>query len=103
MSTGGNLRRRNCRTKSYRDRLNQLPEAIVKLAERAFEVFLRDPLAPALHNHELEDSGKGQHRSGSRSVYVNLRYRAIYVVDDNVNVWYWIGSHEDYNNFTGAK
>ena len=102
MATGSDGHR-NCRAKSYRERLARLPESIAKLAELAFRKFLEDPYAPALHNHELEDTSKGQHRLGSRSVYVNLRYRAIYVVDGNVNVWYWVGSHEDYNNFIGAK
>ena len=102
MSTAGGRQRRNCRTKSYRDRLEKLPEAIINLAAQAFAVFLRNPYAPQFHNHELEDSGKGRHRSGSRSVYINLRYRAIYVEDGDVNVWYWVGSHEDYNDFTGG-
>jgi hypothetical protein len=102
MSTGGDRQRRNCRTKSYRDCLPNIPEAIRNLAEQAFKVFLRDPYAPSLHNHELEDSKKGRHRNGSRSVYINLRYRAIYVVDGDVNVWYWVGSHEDYNDFIGG-
>jgi hypothetical protein len=38
---------------------------------------------------------------GSRSVAITRRYRAIYVVDGDTNVWYWCGSHEDYNNFVG--
>ena len=28
---------------------------------------------------------------------------SIYVVDEGVNVWYWIGSHNDYENFIGKK
>ncbi len=56
---------------------------------------------PVLGNHSLKDTKKGRHRKGSRAVSVTLKYRAIYVVEGRTNVWYWIGSHEDYNNFVG--
>ena len=101
MSVGRN--NRNVRTKAYKERLAHLGERVAKLADEAFELFLADPEAPALHNHPLGDSHWGQHRKNSRAVSVTLRYRAIYVADGNINVWYWIGSHEDYNNFTGRK
>jgi hypothetical protein len=78
-------------------------ENIRNLAELAFQEFLRDPESPALANHPLDDTHRGQHRKGSRAVLVTFRYRAIYVVDGDTNVWYWIGSHESYNNFTGKK
>ena len=93
--------RRNRRTKTFRDQFEKLPESIRKLAKEAFKAFQRDEFSPALRNHELEDSKKGRHQKGSRAVSVTFRYRAIYVSDDNVNEWYWIGSHEDYNDFTG--
>jgi hypothetical protein len=51
--------------------------------------------------HALEDNNKGRHRKTSFSVTITMQYRAIFVVDGEVNVWYWIGSHSDYNTFTG--
>ena len=93
---------KNVRTADYKDRLAKIPANIQHLAELAFQKFLEDPAHPALENHPLDDTHKGRHRKGSRSVAVTRRYRAIYVVDDDTNVWYWIGSHEDYNNFTGS-
>ena len=101
--------RDNRRTKQFRGQFESLPEKVADIARRAFRQFLADPHAPALHNHELEDRHKGRHKLGSRSARVNVHYRAIYVVvpgkqgKPDVNEWYWIGSHEDYNNFTGAK
>lgn len=92
---------RNVRTRQYKERLSHLPERIQQAAQEAFEAFKRDPFDPTLNNHQLTDTKKGQHRNGSRSVSVTRRYRAIYVEDDGDNVWYWIGSHEDYNNFVG--
>jgi len=94
---------RNVRTKSYKNRLAKLPARISTIADAVFEVFLENPEDPRLENHPLGDTHRGRHRKGSRAVSVTSRYRAIYVVDDSTNVWYWIGSHEDYNIFTGRK
>jgi len=100
LSTAG---RNNVRTKSYRDLLSKLPANIAALAEEAFAFFLADPNHPVLANHPLYDTRRGQHREGSRSVSITRRYRAIYVVDGDTNVWYWIGTHEAYNSFTGSS
>ena len=81
----------------------KLPANIQQAANDAFRLFLTDPYHPLLRNHALQDSKKGDHRNGSRAVSVTIRYRAIYTIDDDTNVWYWIGSHEGYNNFTGSK
>ncbi len=82
---------------------SKLPAGIQALTDAAFEKFKKNPLDPALDNHPLDDISRGRHRTGSRAVSITQRYRAIYVVDGDTNVWYWIGSHEDYNNFTGRK
>jgi hypothetical protein len=93
----------NRRKKSYRDSCGKLPTGIQRLAKEAFKKFEANPLDPALENHELDDINRGRHKLGSRAVSITQRYRAIYVIDGDTNVWYWIGSHEDYNNFTGRK
>jgi hypothetical protein len=81
----------------------RLPKRIRALARQAYRQFLADPHHPALRNHALKDSARGRHRSGSRSVSVTMKYRAIYVVEGGLNLWYWIGSHNDYENFIGKK
>jgi hypothetical protein len=80
-----------------------LPARIQQAAREAFRLFLADPHHPQLANHALHDSKKSRHRTGSRAVSITRAYRAIYVVEDDTNVWYWIGSHEDYNRFVGSK
>ncbi len=94
---------RNVRIKNCKNQLAKLGKRIVSLADEAFLTFVNNPEAPVLHNHPLGDTHRGRHRKGSRAVSVTFRYRAIYVVDGDTNVWYWIGSHEDYNIFTGRK
>ena len=80
-----------------------LPASIQQLARNRYIQFLANPFDPALHNHELTDGGRGQHRAGSRAVWITQRYRAIDYVDGSVNVWYWVGSHSAYNLFTGRN
>ena len=95
--------RTNCRTKQFRELFSRLPETIQQAALDAFEQFLLNPMHPSLRPHELKDGGRGKHQVASRSVSITNSYRAIYVVDGTVNVWYWIGSHSDYNTITGRK
>lgn len=91
----------NVRTVTYKKLADKLPAKIQAAAHEAFELFKQDPQHPILCSHPLHDTKKGRHRKGSIAVSITLRYRAIYVVDGQTNVWYWIGSHEDYNNFVG--
>ncbi len=91
----------NRRTSGFRQQFERLPERIRDLAKGAFRLFRRDQFHPMLHNHKISPSGSGRHRPGTRSVWINREYRALYVVDEGVNIWYWIGSHADYNTFIG--
>lgn len=93
--------RKNRRAKSFRVLFDDLPDEIRKLAQAKFKLFLENPGHPSLRLHELKDNDRGQHRKCSISVSLSSQYRAIYVVDGDTNVWYWIGTHAQYNHFTG--
>lgn len=80
-----------------------LPPEVRRSAKRVYRQFVADPKHPSLRLHELAATRRGQHKPGSRSVSVTMKYRAIYVVEDGVNIWYWIGPHSDYESFTGRK
>jgi len=94
-------------SRDYRKRFEKLPEKTQELANALFERFAVDPFDPVLGNEELYPTKRGSHVPGSRSTAVSHKHRAIYFVDVDeddgakVAVWYWIGSHEDYNNFIG--
>ena len=94
---------RNVRTGEFKKLFDALPEKIRNLAEGAYKQFQKDPHHSSLRLHQLGDSDKGKHRNGSLSVSITMKYRAIFVVDGSDNVWYWIGSHNDYENFIGDK
>lgn len=100
---------RSVRTTPFKRQSKKLPSGIQDLMVRLFKVFQADPSDPRLETEPLYDTRRSRHRTGSRSIHVTLRYRAIYVIDKGKNgdedeqyCWYWVGSHEDYNNFVDA-
>ncbi|MFL6215647.1 MAG: hypothetical protein ACJ74J_17325 [Blastocatellia bacterium] len=73
---------------SYR----HLPEDVQRLADKSFVLMRQDPKHASLH---LKKVGRFW------SVRVGLHYRALAVEDDNHLVWFWIGSHTDYDKLIG--
>lgn len=95
--------RNNRRTEQFRSLYESIPDDVKAVAVAAFKCFCNDPSHHSLRHHALQDMKKGRHQVGSFSVSITMKYRAIYVYDEstNTNVWYWVGCHSDYNNFTG--
>ena len=96
--------RTNYRTVGFKKMFDELPSDIQVLAQAMYGLFRKDPNHNSLKHHELRNTKRGQHKNGSFAVHISYRWCAIYFVDAgrNANIWYWIGSHESYNNFTGA-
>jgi hypothetical protein len=81
--------------------LAALPTQYQQAAEAAYIMFQQNPNHPSLRPHTLKPTKKGQHWSGSISVTIAKNYRAIYAARNGVNIWYWIGTHGDYDTFAG--
>ena len=94
---------RNVRVSLFRFYFDELPQDIQKLATKAFKLFCVNPYHPSLRWHKLKDNKKGSHYPYSFSVSINMQYRAIYFVGNSTNVWYWVGTHAAYNQFTGKS
>lgn len=98
------FRERNRTTEQFRELFAGLPSHVQELVRGAAGIFNENPTHPSLRHHELEDTKKGEHVPGSFSVSITMRYRAIYVTGDNgINVWYWVGTHADYDTYVGRK
>jgi hypothetical protein len=66
-----------------------LPKHVQQLADKCFDLLKADPTHPSLHF---------KHVGRYRSVRVGLHYRALGVdVDDGV-LWFWIGTHAEYDD-----
>ncbi len=96
------FRANNKTTRQFREQFSLLPPAVQALVWATCVVFERDPSHPSLRSHRLDERGKSNALPDSYSVSITMKYRAIYVVDNGINYWYWIGSHADYDRFTGG-
>ena len=98
------FRTRNHTTEQFRKLYAKLPPHIKAAVRNSCVLFNKDPQHPSLRLHELEDRKKSSHKNKSWSVSATAQHRAIFVVNDaGINIWYWIGSHADYDTFTGGK
>lgn len=70
----------------------RLPADVRELADKNFELLKENPRHPSLHFKQI-----GEYRS----VRVSLRYRALAVEIPEGLVWFWIGSHSDYDKLLG--
>ena len=66
--------------------------AIRQLADQAFERLKRDPFYPSLHFKKV-----GRYWS----VLVGSHHRSLAVETADGLVWFWIGTHADYDKLVG--
>ena len=66
----------------------RLPEQVRALADKNYALLKENPRHPSL---QFKKAGRFW------SVRVGLRYRALAVEADADLVWFWIGSHADYD------
>ncbi|HVF09803.1 MAG TPA: hypothetical protein VNA16_03325 [Abditibacteriaceae bacterium] len=69
-----------------------LPEQIQRRAKAAYQRFQQDPYHPGLQFKQVHVN------EPIYSARINRDYRAVGVKDGNEIVWFWIGSHSDYDN-----
>lgn len=78
-------------TDRFRKAYVQLPEHVRRRAREAYRLFSDNPKHPSL---------RFKHVHPTRPIYsarVGLGYRALAVWDADVVVWFWIGTHADYD------
>jgi mRNA-degrading endonuclease RelE of RelBE toxin-antitoxin system len=76
-------------TKSFRNRFQNLSPEIRQLARKNFKLSLRDPRHPSLHFKKAGDFW---------SVRVGGNHRALAVWSGDKIEWFWIGSHDEYED-----
>jgi hypothetical protein len=67
-----------------------LPASVRELADKNFELLKADPKHPSLHFKQV---------GRLWSVRVGRHYRALGLDRDEGVVWFWIGSHAEYDKF----
>lgn len=69
-----------------------LPEDVRTLADKSFALLKADSQHPSLH---LKKAGRFW------SVRVGLRYRALGVDSPQGTLWFWVGTHAEYDHVLG--
>lgn len=77
---------------SFWELYEKLPAAIQELADKNFELLKADPKHPSLH---LKKAGKYW------SARVGMKYRTLGVEIDEGMLWFWIGTHAEYDKMLG--
>ena len=77
-------------TEKFRILMAQLPEKIRKQAKTAYAQFQRDPYHPGLRFKRVHS------KMPIFSVRITKDYRAVGIQKDGEMIWFWIGSHGDY-------
>ena len=78
-------------TKKFRKMLLNLPENVRQQANEAFDQFQQDPFHPGLNFKRVHSS---------RPIYaarITKDYRAVGIQKNGLMIWFWIGSHSDYD------
>jgi hypothetical protein len=72
---------------------NALPVAVQQLADRCYAFLRQDPQHPSLHFKKV---------GRFWSARVGLHYRALAVESGSDMVWFWIGTHAEYDHLIGG-
>ncbi|MGO9701029.1 MAG: hypothetical protein ACLPX7_17390 [Xanthobacteraceae bacterium] len=79
---------RHFASRAFWDAYGRLPEQVRALADKNYALLKENPQHPSL---QFKKVGRFW------SARVGLRYRALAVEVENDLVWFWIGSHADYD------
>jgi len=77
-------------TRRFRKALGKLPQQVQQQAREAYELFLENPDHPSLRLKRIH-SGKEIY-----SARITRAIRALAVRQDDLMIWFWIGSHDEY-------
>ena len=78
-------------TKQFQKLLAELPPHVQKLARKTFATWMRDPWHASLQFKQIHTTRP------IFSARVGLEWRAVCVRADDTALWFFIGSHADYD------
>ncbi|MEF0938597.1 type II toxin-antitoxin system RelE family toxin [Rhizobium sp. BR 362] len=73
---------------SFWQAYEKLPKYVQELADRNFELLKSNPKHPSLHFKQV---------GRFWSARVGISWRALAIADGEDLIWFWIGSHPDYD------
>jgi hypothetical protein len=82
-------------TLDFRRRLGLLPAAVQVQAKQSYRLWLSDPWHNSLRFKKVSQTGPAY------SARVGSGHRAVGVRRGDLVVWFWIGTHAEYDNLLG--
>lgn len=79
-------------TRGFRALFSELPAQVQRQARAAYRLFQADPTHPGLHFKQINASPL------MYSARVGISYRALCTRDGDTVIWFWIGSHAEYDH-----
>ncbi|MEW6061981.1 MAG: hypothetical protein AB1600_08585 [Bacteroidota bacterium] len=73
-------------------RYNTMPIAVQRLTDNNFAVMKQHPNHPLLRLMKVDDF---------ISMRIGSRYRALAVQQEEITIWFWIGTQKQYNSLIG--
>ncbi len=78
-------------TRRFRQMFAALPAHVQRQAREAYHLFRQNPSHPGLHFKQVHPDPP------MYSARVGISYRAVGARDGNTVVWFWIGTHAEYD------
>ena len=78
-------------TEAFRRLYRQLPIDVQQAARKAYRLWRANPYHPSLRFKRVHPADP------IYSVRIALAWRAVGIRDGDTVIWYWIGSHSDYD------
>jgi hypothetical protein len=90
---------RSSRTRSFRKLFEDLPQRVKETAKKNYGLWKENPFHPSLEFKEVKPKEK------IWSVRVGIGWRALGVMksEEEKIVWFWMGSHAEYDKILGKK
>ncbi len=77
------------RSPNFNKLFSKLPSNIQRLANKNYLLWKTNHLHPSIRYKDVGNN--------LRSVRIGEHYRAVGTIDVDVIIWFWIGTHEEYN------
>lgn len=87
---------RSWRTSNFKKLYNALPKEVQHQAEEAYRLWRQNPSHPGLYFKQVQ-----ARRVTYYSVRIGLHYRALARSEPDGAVWFWIGTHTEYDKMLG--
>lgn len=78
--------------KAFRKRLSELPVSVQEQAAKAYALWQKDLYHPSLQFKRVSQ------RQPIYSVRISLNYRVLGLLESDRIYWYWVGTHDEYDD-----